>query len=348
MAPEMLQSPANVNPTTGLLNGTFGIGTFAVAGRDVPGLVRPNGEGLDLSDRFPDTHAIFDDWERNFDRLVDIEAKHAGSFHLRDVRPRPPLSHPNLLCAGANYKQHSAEMLTKNKFNQHNRLPGETDDEFFKRNYALMERRAREGIPFLFAGLHSALVGANDDVILPVLGNEPDWELEFGAVVGKSGRLCSVEQAAGLVAGYVMVNDLGSVDIFRRTDIPWGYDWISKHQPTFKPAGPFIVPANFISVNDDIRIRLKVNGAIKQDWPVTDMVFNVPRLLAYASERVNLLPGDIIITGSPPGNGRHHGHFLKDGDLIESEITYLGRQRNRCVAERMPNRPLAFGLWKND
>lgn len=343
----MTQSRDNVDSMTGLRHGTFGIGTYAQNGRKFPGLVRSNGAGVDLSEHFHDTHEVFEDWERNFDRLVAIEATARIDFQFGDVRPLPPLAHPNVLAAGANYKQHVAEMLTKNRFNQHNRLPGESDDDFFKRNYAMAARRGREGMPFLWTGLHSSLAGANDDVILPVLGDEPDWELELGVILGSTGRHRTVENASRMVAGYVIVNDLGTVDIFRRTDVPWGYDWISKQQPTFKVAGPFVVPSAFVQIGDDVRIRLCVNDSVRQDWPVTDMIFNIAQLLAYASERVNLMPGDLLITGSPPGNGKHWGQFLQDGDVIDSEITFLGRQRNRCRAEQKPEHPLAFGLWKN-
>jgi 2,4-didehydro-3-deoxy-L-rhamnonate hydrolase len=337
----------DVNAATGLKKGSFGIGTFASGtSASFPGLVQPDGTVIDLSAQYRDTHAIFDDWERAFDRLVQINAQPIGERHrFADLRPLTPLAHPNLLCAGANYKQHAAEMLTKNKFNQDNRLPGESDEDFFKRNYALMERRALEGMPFIWTGLHSSLTGAQDDVVLPVIGSQPDWELELGVVLGKSERYVTPEQAGRLVAGYLVVNDLGTVDQARRSDTPWKFDWISKHQPTFKPAGPFIVPAAFIELNDDVRIKLKVNGVIKQDWPVTDMIFSIERLLAYASERLRLLPGDLLLTGSPPGNGASHGHFLKPGDVIDSEITYLGHQTNHCVAEVAPG-PLTYGPFK--
>lgn len=338
----------DVNPKTGLREGSFGIGTYADGDRKFPGLVKPDGATVDLSDRFSDTHAIFEDWDRNFDTLVDVAAKaDAAQYDFAELRILKPLAHPNLLCTGANYKTHVAQMLTRNKFNQHNRHEGETDESFFARNLAMMETRAREGTPFVWTGLHSGLVGADDDVILPVLGEQPDWELELGVVLAKGARLASVEEAEELIAGYLIVNDLGTVDVFRRTDIPWEYDWISKNQPSFKPAGPFIVPKAFIPTLDDMKIRLTVNGEVMQDWLVDDMVFRPAHVLAYLSERVNLTSGDTLIMGSPPGNGMHHGRFLQDGDIMEASITYLGRQRNRCVAEVAPNRPLAYGLWKN-
>jgi 2,4-didehydro-3-deoxy-L-rhamnonate hydrolase len=343
-----MQETDHIAAATGLRRGSFGIGSFEFAGRPFPALVHSSGRVADLSAEFHDAHAIFDDWDRNFERLVTIAANEGrAQFDIGTLRARPPLAHPNLLCAGANYKTHVAQMLTKNKFNQHNRRSGESDEDFYKRNYAMMEQRARDGTPFLWTGLHSSLSGANDDLVLPVLGEQPDWELELGIVIGRGARHASLQEAEKLIAGYVMVNDVGTVDVFRRTDIPWGYDWISKHQPTFKVAGPFIVPSQFISKQDKLQIRLKVNGEVMQDWPADDMVFGPEQLVAYASEHVRLTPGDMIICGSPPGNGMHHGRFLHDGDIVESAITYLGRQRNRCVQEQRPEHPLAFGLWKN-
>ncbi|MFJ3802538.1 fumarylacetoacetate hydrolase family protein [Streptomyces sp. NPDC090088] len=339
---------AELDPATGLRSGTFALGTFEQEGRAFPALVHPDGSVVDLSDRFRDLHEVFDDWERNFAVLGDVAAAPAGTtLRLEDLRPLPPLSHPNLLMSGANYKTHVAQMLTKNKFNQHNRRPGESDEDFFARNYAMMEQRAREGTPFVWAGLHSSLAGAHDDVVLPVLGEQPDWELELGVVLGGTGRLLTPDEAQGLIAGYTIVNDLGSPDIFRRTDIPWDYDWISKHQPTFKPAGPFIVPAQFVDIDDTMRIKLSVNGQVRQDWAVDDFVFGPAQVITYASERVRLTPGDVVCMGSPPGNGAHHGRFLQDGDIIDAEITGLGRQRNLCVDEDPGGRKPHFGLWKN-
>lgn len=336
---------STIDTTTGLFEDTFGIGTFEYNNAKVPALVRANGNSINLSDQYRDTHEIFDDWDHNFDSLVTIAATERVDFEYSNAHALKPLDHPNLLCAGSNYKQHVAEMLTKNKFNQHNRKPNETDEQFFARNYEAMEERARSGTPFMWAGLHSSLVGANDDIILPVLGDEPDWEMELGCVIGKSARHATVEEANKMIAGYVAVNDIGTVDIFRRTDIHFQFDWISKHQPTFKCAGPFIVPRQMYEINDDIRITLKVNDKTMQDWPVTDMIFSLPQMVAYLSERVNLMPGDMILSGSPPGNGKHHNQFLKDGDLMAGAITGLGIQTNKCRQEPTPNRPLAFGHW---
>ncbi len=323
------------NAATGLASGSFGIGTFAQGGGEAfPALVLPDGTVLDLSARWRDTHAIFNDWDRSFDALVDIAAKREGpQSEFAALAPLACLAHPNMLFAGSNYRQHVAEMMTHNKFNQHARLPGESDASFFERNLAEVDRRAREGMPFFWTGLHSALCGANDDIPLPLVGEHPDWELELGVIVGKTGRYVKPEDANDLIAGYVMVNDLGTVDEFRRTDVRFMFDWVSKHQPNFKPLGPFIVPKQFVD-RDAIRITLKLNGDVMQDWPVSDMIFSPEQILSYASERIRLTPGDLLSTGSPPGNGAFHGNrWLRPGDVVESELTFLGRQRNTVIAE---------------
>lgn len=339
--------PDNINPATGLVSGSFGIGTYAADGKQFPGLVQPDGALHDLSPLYPDTHAIFDDWDRAFDRLADLSAKGGDTPHrLASVQPRTPLRHPQILGAGANYVQHVAEMLTFQKFNQHNRLERESDEAFFYRMRAEVERRKVEGMPFIWVGLHGSLGGANDDIELPLIGKDMEWELELGVVVAKGGRYVKPEEADDLIAGYVMVNDLGTVDEFLRADVRWQYDWISKNQPGSWPIGPFIVPKQFVDLSK-VQIRMKKNGQLMQDWPVSDMMFPPAQLLSYASERLQLLPGDLLFTGSPPGNaGSHGGAYLKEGDIVESEITYLGRQRNVVRPEHADGKKPTFGPFK--
>ncbi|WP_226635058.1 fumarylacetoacetate hydrolase family protein [Novosphingobium profundi] len=330
----------DVNAATGLVAGSFGIGTYRTNGRTFPGLVQPDGATYDLSAHYPDTLAVFEDWDRALDLLADIAAKNSGTdLALRDLECLPPVARPNMLCTGSNYRQHVAEMMTYNKFNQDKRLPRESDESFFQRNLAEVDRRAREGMPFFWTGLHSALCGANDDVPLPLVGAHHDWELEFAAVVARTGRYIRPEDADQLIAGYVMVNDLGTVDEFRRADVRWGHDWVSKHQPNFKPAGPFIVPKQFVD-RAKVQITMKLNGEVMQDWPISDMIFQPEQILSYASERIRLMPGDFLLTGSPPGNGAMHGgRWMKPGDVLEGEITYLGRQTNNIVAEQTDGVP---------
>lgn len=339
--------PSNIDSATGLPKGGFGIGTYSDGTRHFAGLVRSDGGVVELSESFHDTHVIFDDWERNFDYLVNVNANAHAAFSLDALRPLPPLGHPNLLCAASNYKQHVAEMMTKNACYQHLRRPGESDEGFFQRNYAYMEVRAREGMPYMWTALHSALVGANDDLLLPHIGEQHDWELELAVVVARSARHATPEEGKRMIAGYVMVNDIGSIDTARRTDIHFEFDWIGKNQPGFKIAGPFVVPSAFVPSLDDMHISLKLNGEVMQDWPTSDMIFKPGQFVAYASDRVRLMPGDVLLTGSPPGNGAHHGRFLKHDDVIDSEITFLGRQKNHCRREEIGTRKPAYPLSKN-
>lgn len=316
----------------GLAEESFGVARVRDGGREYPALVRPDGGILDVSNVYPDTHAIFADWDAAFEKLYDLAGTTAESGRFESVRPLPPLAHPNLMGAGQNYKSHTAQMLTKNEFNQHRRLPDESDDDFYARNLELMEERARTGVPFFWTGLHSSLAGANDDLVLPPIGEQPDWELELCLVMGQTRRFVSLDEADSVIAGYTIMNDVGTVDIFRRTDIHFGFDWISKHQPTFKIAGPFVVPKQFVDPSK-MTIKLSLNGEAMQDWPAGDMIFSPQQFVTYASERVNLQPGDHIFLGSPPGNGAHHNRFLRPGDVMEGTISGLGRQHNRCVAE---------------
>ena len=340
--------PDGIDTATGLVKGSFGIGMYAASGRRFPGLVRPDGSLTDLSGRFADTHAIFEDWDRAFDMLVDVAEHESGEFSLDNVLCLPVLSHPNMLCAGSNYRQHVAEMMTFNKFNQDKRLPDESDESFFQRNLEDVDKRAREGMPFFWTGLHSSLAGANDDLPKPLVGEHLDWELEFAVVIAGTGRYLKPSETDRLIAGYVMVNDIGTVDEFRRVDVRWGHDWVSKHQPNFKPCGPFIVPAQFVD-RSKVQIKLRVNGETMQDWPISDMIFSPEQILSYASERIRLTPGDLLLTGSPPGNGAMHGNrWLVAGDVMNSEITYLGRQRNLVVAEDVGARTPTYGPFITD
>ena len=109
---------------------------------------------------------------------------------------------------------------------------------------------------------------------------------------------------------------------------------MSKGAPTFLPLGPFLVPAAFVPDAQGLRLTLKLNGQVMQDESTADMIFSVAHLIEYLSAGVELQPGDVICTGSPAGNGMHYGRFMQQGDVIESSITGLGAQRNRCVADR--------------
>jgi 2-keto-4-pentenoate hydratase/2-oxohepta-3-ene-1,7-dioic acid hydratase in catechol pathway len=337
----------NTNPATGLAEGTFALAKLSNGSRAFHALVRPDGDIADLSMLFRDSAQIYEDWDRTFDRLLKLSE---GEFHLGmslgDFRSLPPTDRPQIFGAGSNYRKHAAEMYTYNEGHyQKERRPGESDESFFERNLEFVEQRRAKGMPFIWLATHGSLIGANDDVVLPQIGSQHDWEAELGVVIaGGAPRYLSPQEAHRYIAGYTIVNDMHTCELFSRNDIKWNADWVAKHPPTFKPFGPFVVPRQFFPNLDDVQIKLWVNGEIKQDWPVSDMIFSSEQYVAYASERLPMLPGDLLMTGSPPGNGAVHGQFLKPGDLMEIEITYLGRQRNRVTAEDTAGRSPFFGL----
>jgi len=199
----------------------------------------------------------------------------------------------------------------------------------------IMDRRAAEDLPYVFIGLPSAITGPYDDVVLPSWAEKPDWELELAVVIGEPAYQVSVEEALEHVAGYTIANDLTDrATVFRRDMPAIGTDWLrSKNAPGFTPLGPWIVPAESIADPGDLRVTLKLNGETMQDESTKDMLFGVARLVSYISRTSQLLPGDLVLTGSPAGNGIHWGRLLRDGDVMEGSITGLGVQRTRCAAE---------------
>jgi 2,4-didehydro-3-deoxy-L-rhamnonate hydrolase len=231
--------------------------------------------------------------------------------------------------SGANYKKHVVQLLVAAAAEQ-----GETDLAAAEaRAVDLMEHRAESGVPYVFLGLPSSVCGPADDVVLPPTGVQHDWELELGVVIGEHTYRASRETALDCVAGYVIVNDLTTRDRIFRPDLPGiGTDWLAgKNAPTFLPLGPWIVSARFVPDPANLRITLSLNGEVMQDESTADMIFDIPRLIEHVSAITPLRPGDLLLTGSPAGNGAHYGRYLRPGDIMESTITGLGTQRNQCV-----------------
>jgi 2-keto-4-pentenoate hydratase/2-oxohepta-3-ene-1,7-dioic acid hydratase in catechol pathway len=234
-----------------------------------------------------------------------------------------------ILCAGANYYQHVRQIVYSTL-----RLEGDDRPEADVREEAERQVRRRASTePFMFAGLPSALCGAQDDVVLWGPGTCHDWELELAVIIARPGRNVSEDEAMAYVAGYTIANDISTRDVMNRAKFPMTDFLMSKCRPTFFPTGPYMVPREFVRDPRALRVSLSVNGEVMQDESVDDIIYGVERLVAYASTVVSLLPGDLILTGSPAGNAGHHGNrWLQVGDVMVGEITGLGTQRNRCVA----------------
>jgi 2-keto-4-pentenoate hydratase/2-oxohepta-3-ene-1,7-dioic acid hydratase in catechol pathway len=318
----------------------FALGTFATPG-DVPFAGLVVGERVvDLATRLgagATVRVLVDDWDRSLPRLqalADGIGPGDGEHRLDDLRPLAPVQPPGqVFCAGANYRQHVLDLFAGAD------RRGDSSDGLTaadrERAREELDERARTGRPFVFMESANALVGARDDVVLPGGSEQHDWELELVAVIGRPARRVPRERALDVVAGYTIANDVTTRDALIRTDARGlGLDWLAgKCAPTFLPTGPVIVPAVHAGDPQDLRITLRVNGRTMQDESTADMLFDVAALIAHISEVAELRPGDLVLTGSPAGNGASHGVFLRPGDVMEGEITGLGAQRNRCVAE---------------
>ncbi len=257
------------------------------------------------------------------DPLVDWEPE-AG------LRPLPPVTPRQILQAGANYRQHVIELAlhTPDKW-----PPEATAEDVRAFMDQLLDTRAKNGSPYCFPGLVSALCGARDNIVLPPTAEQPDWEIELGVVIGRPCAFVSPQEALDHVFGYTICNDVTLRENVYRTDIPaMGTDWLAaKNPPTFLPTGPYLVPASMVPDTSALRLQLSVNDETFQDGTTADMIFDVAALISYLSRTVRLLPGDLVLTGSPAGNGATRGRFLQPGDVISAQISGLGAQRNTCV-----------------
>ncbi|MCF4121086.1 fumarylacetoacetate hydrolase family protein [Antribacter sp. KLBMP9083] len=288
--------------------------------------------GVDLTARTA-TRGLLETWDTARPVLEHLATERdTGRWHpLDDLRVLAPLQPRQILQAGANYRKHVIDLAVSHA----DIANGRTEDEVREQTAAMMDARRAEGIPYFFIGLPSAITGPYDDVTLPGYSDRHDWELELAAVIGRETFRVGPEAALDHVAAFVVVNDLTTRDLVFRRDMPEiGTDWFrSKNAPGFLPLGPWLVSSAFVPDPQSVHLTLTLNGQVMQDESAADMLFTVAELVSAASQTTPLLPGDLVLTGSPAGNGAHWGRLLRDGDVMESTITGLGTQRTRVVAE---------------
>jgi acylpyruvate hydrolase len=218
----------------------------------------------------------------------------------------PLIPHPNkIICLGLNYTSHIKEM-----------------------------GRDIPAYPTLFAKYDGALIGARDEVILPQVSQRMDWEAELGFVVGTAARHVPRDEALRYVAGYTVVNDVTARDWQRRTS-----EFLSgKTFERTTPAGPVLVTPDELGspgAEPDLEIRCELDGQVMQRSRTSDLLFGIADILAYVSDIITLLPGDLIATGTPGGVGDGRGPkvYLRPGQELVTLVEGLGELRNRCVAE---------------
>ena len=184
--------------------------------------------------------------------------------------------------------------------------------------------------PVVFNKAITCICGPDDDVVWPEGSEKLDWEVELGFVVGVEARRVSRENALPHIAGYCLANDVSERDWQANRGGQWGK---GKSFDTFGPLGPWLVTADEVPNPQAIPLSLAVNGVVRQKSNTSDMVFTVAEIVSHLSQFMTLLPGDVVITGTPEGVGlgMKPPQFLKRGDVVELDGGVLGRQRQRVV-----------------
>jgi len=264
--------------------------------------------GVILNDKKYDTSAFGEDYGESFfetdglSRLSYFMEDNLLTEIPDDVRLGCPLARPSkIVCIGLNYVDHARET---------NATPPTE--------------------PVIFMKSTTAIVGPNDDIIIPKNSVKTDWEVELAIVIGKKVSYVDEADAMDYVAGYVLHNDVSE----REFQIERGGTWDKgKGCDTFAPIGPFFATKDEIADPHNLHLWLKVNGKLMQDGTTANFIFNLPTLVSYTSQFMTLLPGDIISTGTPAGValGMKPPVYLKAGDVIELGIDGLGEAKQVLV-----------------
>lgn len=289
---------------------TYALATVEYQGRSI-GCLEVRGRFVPLSDlpgkpALPDgVVALFDGWARNapiLERAAAACTAQSG-FAADQVRVLAPLRYPGkVLCAGANYYDHLAEMG----------MPGAKKED--------------QRLFFFMKPPRNAVVGPGATVNMPIGTKAFDWEIELAAVIGKTARNVSIENALSHVAAYTVSIDFSARDHNRAPETFYKLDWVAgKANDTCCPIGPRLVPASHLDNPQDISLRLWVNGELKQDGRSSQMIFSIAEQIAIASRIMTLDPGDLLLTGTPAGVGVPKQTFLKVGDRVDAEIEGIGK-----------------------
>jgi 2-keto-4-pentenoate hydratase/2-oxohepta-3-ene-1,7-dioic acid hydratase in catechol pathway len=245
---------------------------------------------------------LFADWDRS---LAALEAA-ARRVEPADLAPPgqrlAPLLYPGkILCAGANYFDHLAEMG----------MPGAKKED--------------QRLFFFMKPPRHAVVGEGASVRMPIGTKAFDWEIELAAVIGKRARNVEALGALDHVAAYTVAIDFSARDHNRAPETFYKLDWVAgKANDTCCPLGPRLVPAAAIPDPQDVGLELRVNGELKQNARSSGMIFSLAEQIAIASRIMTLDPGDVLLTGTPAGVGVPKQTFLKVGDRVDAKIEGIG------------------------
>ncbi|MGX1930934.1 fumarylacetoacetate hydrolase family protein [Flagellimonas sp. 2504JD4-2] len=279
---------------------------FGTNENEKPGLELESGTRIDVSGFGEDYDEAFFA-SNGIERLQDWITENLSTCPPipEGTRLGPPLCRPSkIVCVGLNYAKHAAESGME--------IPSE---------------------PVLFFKATSAIVGPNDDLIIPKNSEKTDWEVELAVVIGKKASYVDQNEAMDYVAGYVLHNDYSE----REFQLEREGQWVKgKSCDTFAPLGPFLATKDEIKDPHNLNLWLKLNGETMQNSNTSDFVFNIPELIHYISKFMTLLPGDIISTGTPfgVGLGLNPPRYLNPGDIVELGIDGLGSSKQEAKAYR--------------
>lgn len=274
---------------------------YGPKGAEKPGVIDDAGRVRDLSRRINDVHV---------DALGVLVGIEIDGLPVVEGAPRygvPISGIGKIVAIGLNYRDHAIE----------SNLPIPTE-------------------PMMFMKALSSLSGPNDDVMLPKGSTHGDWEVELGVVIGKTCRYVDRAEALDHVAGYVLVNDVSERFNQKQRGTQWSK---GKGHDTFCPVGPWFVTPDELGDPQDLAMSLDVNGERMQTGNTKTMIFAIDELISYVSEYVTLEPGDLLITGTPPGVGegkKPDPIYLKAGDTMQLAIVGLGQQTQTVVAWTHP------------
>ena len=200
------------------------------------------------------------------------------------------------------------------------------------RSHILETGRDLPEYPTLFAKFAQTLLGAHDDLVLPSVSGRVDWEVELGVVIGRPIYRATRDEAAAAIAGYTVTNDVSMRDWQRRT-----LQWLQgKMFERSTPVGPYLVTGDEVGDAADLEVRCEVDGAVMQQSRTSDLLFGPAEIAAYASQAITLLPGDLLLTGTPGGVGdaRKPPVYLQPGQTLRTVVEGLGECVNRCVPDK--------------
>jgi 2-keto-4-pentenoate hydratase/2-oxohepta-3-ene-1,7-dioic acid hydratase in catechol pathway len=279
---------------------------FGQIGHERPGVLLADETRIDTSELTRDYDERFfeSDGIARLERWLEQNASRAPRV-APDERWAPPIARPSkIVCIGLNYRDHARETGA-----------------------------AEPTEPIIFFKATSALVGPNDDLVLPRGSRKTDWEVELAVVIGRRASYVSEAEALDHVAGYTLHNDYSE----REFQLERGGQWVKgKSADSFAPLGPTLVTPDEVGDVQALPLWLKLNGELVQNGNTSNMIFGVAQLVSYTSQFMSLLPGDVISTGTPAGvgMGARPPRFLVAGDVCELGITGLGQSRQRVVAPR--------------